>query len=227
MSTDFFRKKLYKIVAGFAAVCFTAFCLVYALFLFRAKTVEIKVGFFYLVREESNVEVGVEFVKLEGGAGYLLRQDGKDYVVLSVYFNEKDGLAVQSNIINGGKTQLLYVGVDTLYFKTEDEKKNAPVYVGALQTLREYMEVFSQTITLLEDGATQESIKRILSPLSRQFFYLSRKYADIYPDFSSVCQRYAKRIEEYCAKILFVGDLRYELCAMTGDYLTLANKFSI
>lgn len=227
MATDFFYRKLWKITAGIAAVFFTAFCFVYALFLNRAKAVEMRVGFFYLVREEMNVEVGVEFVKLEGGAGYLLRQDGKDYVVLSVYLKEKDALAVQASMSQGKDAQLLYVGVGTLYFKSAKQKKNAAVYVGALQTFREYMEVFSAAIAQLEDGATQESVKRILLPLSRQCTYLSREYAEIYPDFSSVCQRCAKRIEQYCTKILFVGDLRYELCGMTEDYLALANKFSI
>ncbi len=227
MSTDFLRNKIWKIAAGFAAVFFTAFCFVYALFLNRAKAVEIKTGFFYLVREETNVEVGVEFVKLEGGAGYLLRQNGKDYVVLSIYFHENDALAVQANLSDREETKIVYVGVDTLYFKRAQDKKNAAVYVGALKILRGYMEVFSGTIALLEDGATQESIKRILLPLSRQFACLSQEYAEIYPEFSSVCQGYAKRIEEYCTEILFVGDLRYELCAMTEDYLSLANKFSI
>ena len=227
MSADFFYRKIYKLVAGLAAVCFTVFCFVYALFLSRAKSVEIKTGFFYLVREETNVEVGAEFVKLEGGAGYLLRQNGKDYVVLSVYLQEEDSLAVQANLTDGEDTQLLYAGVDALYFKTYREKKNAAVYVGALEVLREYMGVFDGVIGLLEDGATQESVKRILLPLSRQLSYLSQEYAESYPDFSSVCQRYAKRIEEYCAEILFVGDLRYELCAMTGEYLSLANEFSL
>ena len=67
MSTDFFYNKIWKIVAAVSAVCFTAFCFVYALFLNQAKAVELQTGFFYLVREESNVDVGVEFVKLEGG----------------------------------------------------------------------------------------------------------------------------------------------------------------
>ncbi len=208
-------------------MCFTVFCFLYALFLNRAKAVEIKTGFFYLVREETNVEVGAEFVKLEGGAGYLLRQNGKDYVVLSVYLQEKDALAVQANLSDGEETQLLYAGVDTLYFKGEREKKNAAIFVGALEILREYMGVFDGAIGLLEDGRTQERVKRLLLPLSRQLFYLSREYAESYPDFSSVCQRYAKRIEEYCAEILFVGDLRYELCSLTADYLALAGAFSI
>lgn len=227
MATDFFRKKIGKIIAGFAAVFFTVFCFVYALFLNQAKVVEMRVGFFYLVREETNVEVGVEFVKLEGGAGYLVRQDGKDYVVLSVYLKEKTALAVQAGMPQGKAVQLLYAGVDTLWFKGAKQKKNAAVYVGALKTFREYMGVVDATIALLEDGATQESIKRLLLPLGRQFACLSREYAEIYPDFSSVCLRYAKRVEVCCARVLFVGDLRYVLCEMTEDYLALAGKFSI
>lgn len=229
MSTDFFHKKLYKkiykIVAGVAA-CFTAFCCLYALFLSGVKEVALRVGFFYLVREETNVEAGAEFVRLEGGAGYLLRQDGRDYVVLSVYFQEQDALSVQANIINGENVQLVYTGVDTLYFKRAREKKNAALYVEALSGLYAYMQVLDGGIALLEKGVTQECAKGILLPLSRQLRCFAQEYEEEYPAFSSVCREYGKEIEGYCNKILFVSDLRYLLCAMTGEYLSLARAFS-
>lgn len=227
MSTEFFREKIIKRCIAILTVCFNLFCFGYAQFLSQVKTVEIQKGFFYLVREETNVEVGIEFVKLEGGAGYLLRQNGKEYVVLSAYLKEKDGLAVQANMLNGEDTHLLYIGVDTLYFKTNKEKKNADVYIGALQTFFEYMEVFDRAISLLENGATQESVKRILLPLSRQFDYLSEEYAKFYLDFADVSHYFAEIIDRYCAEILFVGDLRYVLCLMTEEYLMLASAFSI
>ncbi len=227
MTADFFRKNVYKWIVGVITVCFTLICFVYAWFLSRAKEVEIMTGFFYLVREETNVEVGIEFVKLEGGAGYLLRQNGQDYVVLSVYLNEKDGIAVQTNLSGDKETQLVYVGVDTLYFKTQREKENAAVYTGALQIFYSCMEMFDGVIQRLEDGATQERTKGILLTLSRQLDYLSQEYAQVYPAFSAVCRRCSQRIEEYCADILFAGDLRYELCIMTEEYLTLAGAFAI
>ncbi|MBE5740273.1 MAG: hypothetical protein E7352_01055 [Clostridiales bacterium] len=227
MTADFFRGKIYKIVAGCIATLFTAFCFGYALFLSRAKTVEVNRGFFYLVRAETNVEVGVEFVKLEGGAGYLIRQNGIDFVVLSVYLSENDALSVQANMQSGEKTPIMYVGVKTLYFKTRKEKKNADVCVGALDVLYGYIGVFNDVIARLEDGATQESVKRILSPIGRQFAFLSTKYTQMYPAFAFFCRGVSERIERYCEKILFVGDLRYELCAMTEGYLTLARAFSI
>ena len=209
-------------------VCFTVFCFTYAQVLLRVKKIDITTGFFYLVREESNVEVAVEFVKLEGGAGYLLRQNAKDYVVLSVYLKEKDGIAVQTMLADKGEhTQLLYIGANTLYFKTRKEKKNAALYVGALQIMHSCMEVFNCVITMLEDGATQESVKRILFPLSSQFEYLAKEYENVYPDFSAVCYYFAEIINEYCAEILFVSDLRYVLCLMAEEYLSLASAFSI
>lgn len=227
MTANFFCKKAYKWTVGGITILFTAACLVYALFLSNVKTIEIRAGFFYLVRDEVNVAAGVEFVKLEGGAGYLLRSDHQDYVVLSVYFQERDALAVQTGITQGKPTQILYKGVDTLCFKTKTEKKNATVYTGALGVFYSCMQVFDRAIGQLEDGATQERVKGVFAPLSRQFAYLSKEYAKIYPDFSTVCYQYAQRIENYDAKILFVGDLRYDLCEMTGDYLALAQVFSI
>ena len=227
MTADFFYKKVYKIGIGSISILFSAVCMIYALFLSRVKTIEMNTGFFYLVRDEINVEVGVEFVKLEGGAGYLLRDNSQDYVVLSVYFDKNDALAVQTALTQGKPTKIVYKGVDTLYFKTNTQKKNATVYTGALKIFYSCMQVFDGGIGLLEDGATQERVKGILAPLSRQFGYLSKEYATIYPDFSSVCHRYSQRIDGYDARVLFVGDLRYDLCEMTGDYLALVQNFSI
>ena len=224
MSADFFHGKVHRRMVGGIAFVFVLLCSLYALFLSHAKEMELKTGFFYLVRNDVHAEVGAEFIKLEGGAGYLLRKNGRDYAVVSVYLCEKDALAVQATT---HETGIIYEGVDTLYFKTAQEKKNAAVYVGALNILYDGLSILNGAISLLEDGATQERVKGILLPLSSQFAFLANEYEQRYTTFSSVCRRCAERLQELCAEILFVGDLRYELCALTGEYLALARSFSI
>ena len=228
MSADFFRGKISRAVSVLVAVCFTAFCGIYASVLSRAKIIIFQKGFFYLVREGANAEVGAEFIKLEGGAGYLLSKDGADYAVLSLYAAENDALAVQASLQkDGNSAQIVYVGVETLYFKTAKEKKNADVFIGALETLYSYIGVFNETAAMLENGATQEQIKRILRPFSRQILCLGQEYQQIYPAFSTVCLSFSEKVAERCENILFAGNLRYDICEIAGDFFALADAFSI
>ena len=228
MSTGLFRNKIYKISVGIITICFTLFCVGYAHFLSRAEAVWLGTSFFYLITDDTHLEAGAEFVKLEGGAGYLLRHDGADCVVLSVYLNEADGVAVQTSLTAKGEAvQLIQISVPTLYFKSKAEKQNANIYVGALKTLHGCMMVLNECMARLEDGATQESSKRILTPLEMQLTYLSKEYAVKYPKFSVVCKETAETLGKISAKTLFAKDLRYLLCELSEKYVALASAFSM
>lgn len=210
------------------AVIFSFTCIVYAYILSQVKKVDVRASFFYLVTDDVHVEAGAEFVKLEGGAGYLLRYDDKDYVVLSVYLRESDGLTIQTSLSrNGENTKLLHVGVDVLYFKTYSEKKMCGVYVGALQILRSCMTVLNECISRLEKGMTQESCKRVLTPLGNQFHFLSEEYRNSYPSFAKVCRETVEELSALVSQTVYVKDLRYLLCVLSENYVTLASAFAL
>lgn len=228
MSTDLFRNRIYKVSAAILTICFSLFCVGYAYFLSGAQIAWLGVSFFYLVTDDTHVEAGAEFIKIEGGAGYLLRYENVDYAVLSVYFNELDGYAVQASLTaKGEKVQLIEISISKLYFKNKEEKQNANIYVGALNMLYDYMTVLNECMVRLDKGATQESTKRILQPLERQLAYTSEQYAGKYPKFSRICKEAAETLCELNAKTLFAKDIRYLLCELSEKYVALASDFSI
>lgn len=228
MWTDFFCGKIRRVFVGGSAVFFTLFCCIYAFFLSQAKVVAFSVSFYYLVSENTHIEAGAEFIKLEGGAGYLLCYEQKEYAVLSVYLHKADGVAVQTSLSKIGKnTRILCVKRQKLYFKTQKEKQNAGIYIGALQTLYGCAQVLNECIERLENGITQEGCKRILTPLESQFSYLSKEYEESYPSFAKMCKQTAEDLFLKGQDIVFIKDLRYLLCEICVALENMASEFSI
>jgi len=225
---EFFSRKLFKFFALGVVSLFFAGVFITAVLFSNVKKVSFSVGFYYLVSDEGYTEASTHLIQLSGGAGYVLTHEGKDYSVLSVYLNEEDGIAVQTALKKDGKsTSLLYKGVQYLHFKGRKEKRNADMYQSALRTLYGYISLLSQTIRRLEEGMTQESCKRVLAPVERQFGYMQKRYQNIYPSFSKVCFDAGKALSALTNKTLYVKDLRYYLCGLSEKYLTLAEEFSL
>jgi hypothetical protein len=87
MRAGFLFKKLSLSLIIIAFVTVGAVALV---FRYYAVKVALDVEFHFLVSEEKSVEAGAEIMKLEGGAGYILRYKDKEYAVLSVYLSQED-----------------------------------------------------------------------------------------------------------------------------------------
>ena len=224
MQTGFLYKKLLAYALVVVTLLLTALGLLYR---FYPQTVDVSIKFHFLVSEEKSVEAGAEFIKLEGGAGYLLRHGGKDYAVLSVYLREKDGLAVQEVLSSQSRqTRLLSVCVTKLCFRGKNERNKKGIYVGALQSLYSCLVVLEDSVARLEKGLTQEKAKGILTELKNQLSFMSEIYADGYAAFSSLCLDLAKKLEDKKEKILYVSDLRYLLCETVEGCLDLTEEFT-
>ncbi len=218
--------KIFKKLAGLAcafAIGVVAFGVFYGGYLSRAKEVEKQKSFYFLLSGDSRVEVSAEFIKLEGGAGYLLEEPDGRYVALAVYLTEEEGLAVQESLQE--PTVLCRKGVSTLYFKGK-EKKNTSLYLNALRTLEGYISVLSECINRLEKGGTQESCKRLLAILQRQFAYAEGEYEE-YPAFSQACGEWSGRLKGLCEETVYAQELRYLLCGQVEKYLQLCEEFSL
>ncbi len=223
MSTKFFSKKRESVAFGLA-VCSFLLLLGYALSLCFVKRVEVQASVYFLTTEDTRVEAGAEFAKLEGGAGYLLSEGGKEYVALSVYATQEEGLAVQQNLLaEGRKTELVSKGVDSLCFRGK-EKKKSDLYVNALRSFREYMSVLSGCISRLEKGSTQERCKELLGILERQFGYARNAYAK-YGAFAEVCAKSQGELQRLGTGTVYLKDLRYLLCWQAEQYVELASAF--
>ena len=122
MRAGFLFKKLvvWVCILFFLLICVIGiFCKLYV------KKVDLKASFHFLVLEEKSVEAGAEFIKLEGGAGYILRYDGKDYAVLSVYLSQEDASAVQKVLaLQNRQTDLITVSMPRLCLQNLSHQYN-------------------------------------------------------------------------------------------------------
>ena len=82
-------------------------------------------------------------------------------------------------------------------------------------------------IKRLEEGATQESSKRILQSLSRQFAYLSKENSMQQEEYTKLCQNASNRVEGFIQGVVYVKDLRYLLCDLCNGYLKLSKNFAL
>lgn len=226
MQTDFFIKKRWiylgisQLLAAFVLITF-----VYAAFLSRAETVWVGKSFYFLVSNTEHVEAGAYDVRLDGGAGYLLDYDGREYVVLAVYLNGEDGRAVRA--ANDKNTALLQINVDRLFFKDCAEKKKAPLYQGALECLYGCMEVLGLEIDRLDDGATQQSSMQTLGILLKQLRYLALEYQESFAPCAKVCASAGESLDALLKDTIYAKDLRYLLCELSTGYMRLASTFSL
>lgn len=228
MSAVSLYRKIGKRIVCALAVLFTSVAVAFAAFASQIKTVELGESFYFLVTDDTRVEAGVVSARMDGGAGYLLRHNGKDYVALSVYLEESDGVAVQTSLSEAGETtELLQKGAEKLYFKTKKEKANANLYVGALDCLRGCMDVLEECVSRLEKDITQNACKRLLSTIKKQFAFLSGSYKSDYAAFARVCAETTERLSELTEDTVYAKDLRYLLCQLAEKYVSLTSEFSL
>ncbi len=224
MSTDFLSKKWIRHLA-YGVVAILVFCsCAYACFLSKGKKKEWNAAFYFLLSEDSKVEVGAEFIKLDGGAGYLLRHEGKEYAAISVYLSEEEAKTVQCGLPQKGKgTKIVEKKVDGLYFRN---KKQSVLYVNALRIWKEYITLLNGCISKLEKGLTQEACKRLLNSLKEQYSYSQKEYA-AYGAFADVCRQSKENLEALCVGNIYVKDLRYFLCWQAEKYISLCKEFRV
>ncbi len=227
MTTFFLRKKLWHALVGGISILLVVLSFGYSVFLSQIKVVPIYTSFYFLVTEELHVEAGAELIKLEGGAGYVLCLDGKEYAVSSVYLKKSDGESVCAAMLQCGKAvRILPIQIDNLYLKGSNKKKEK-VYTSALNLLKGCISLLQECVEYLDNGATQESIKRILLALRKQIVYISAQYNKKYAAFSRLCTQSARELQNIENDIIYASDLRYLSCQMVDGYLTLCRQFTL
>ena len=226
MLTEFFYKYRITRVACWLSLFFVLACVGYAFSLSKAKEVNFEESVYFLVLEDARIEAGTEFVKWQGGAGYLLSLGEEEYVAISVFLNKESAEIVQKRLReNGQKTSLIKKGVQRLYFKGK-EKRKASMYINALNLFKSYVHLLEDCIGRLENGLTQEGCKRILKTLEKQFCYAQKVYAG-YPAFSHLCDKSSQELSKICEGIIYLKDLRYLLCYQIDVFFALCDVFFI
>ena len=215
-------------MAGALSVSFTLSAFFYAKTLESALAVGAKKNFYFLVSDYESVEVSTQMIGLQGGAGYSLIYQNGEYAAYSVYFTESESRAAQSSVTQtGARAEIVTVTSSPLYLKTPKQKKTAKFIAGAFENLYGCMQVLNGEISRLEHGATQESSKRILKTLSRQFSFLGKEYAETVSGYKETCENAEKRLSEATASVVYAKDLRYLLCELSVAYANLSKNFSL
>lgn len=224
----FYLKKVALGVAIILTVGFAYSAIAYANVFTTAQTVVLNKDFYYLVDESTHTQAVSSFAQLQGGAGYLLEDNEREYVAYSMYFDKQDGETAKKALSEyQAQPSLQVISIDSLIFKSREEKRRAPMVINAFSCLDGCMQVLNREIVRLDGGATQQSSKRILTTLINQFAYLQHEYQTSYPAFANVCKDAATQLESCVADIVYVKDLRYVLCDLGVAYKTLSEEFSL
>lgn len=221
-------KRIVGFAAGVLSVVFTLFAFLYAGVLERAQTVGTGINFYFLVSDSKHIEAGTHVTQLQGGAGYPLILGNGEYAAYAVYFSESESEAARASVAQTGKgAKIVALRGNPLYFKNATQKENAGKITGAFRSLYGFMQVLNGEITRLEQGATQESSKRLLHTLSRQFAFLGKEYAEIIRGYKTVCENATARLSEGLAGVVYAKDLRYALCELSVAYVDLSKNFCL
>ncbi|MBQ9728805.1 MAG: hypothetical protein IJV85_04335 [Clostridia bacterium] len=227
MKTDFlFIKRSVPIVLRALSVLFVAFSFGYALVLHNAVSVDVSKNFYFLVSETTHLEAGSFLAQQMGGAGYFLEDSTGEYVALAVYTDLSDAQSVQDSL-QGQEVTIVKKSVDTLRFKTREEKRRASVVVNALERLYAYIDLINQESFRLEKGGTQRSSKTFLEILCKQFSYTANEYEGEYPSFARVCKQAEEALAACRETTVFATDLRYLACSLSNSFVNLCKNFSL
>ena len=221
-------KRIAGMVAGVLSVTFTFSAFFYAKTIEGASAVGTERNFYFLVAEGGSVEVSTQTIGLQGGAGYSLLYEDGVYAAYSVYFSEDESKVAQGSVEKTGEhAEIVVVTSKPLYLKTEKQKKHATTISGAFESLYGCMQVLHGEIARLERGATQESSKRILQTLSRQFSFLAKEYEKTIAGYKKACKNAEERLLEVTKGVVYAKDLRYILCELSVAYANLSKNFSL
>ncbi len=225
MSADFFKGKIIAIATGIVAVFVVLGVYMYTRYLDRATVEAVSQNYYFLVSDSTHVEASTQEIILDGGAGYVLNAEGKEYVTVSSYLSSYEAETIQKSLDK--ETRIIALGVENLYFKTKEEKKNTAKIKGAFQALADCIEVLSKETSRLEKGGTQESCKRILETLRKQFVFLAKEYKDVFLSYGQLCDKTVIELDKLLNNTIFVSDLRRLQCELCYSYVCLAENFSL
>lgn len=180
---------------------------------FRPKT------FRFLLSAETDLTVSANTAELNGGAGYILEQKKKAMVVYDCYLSEESAFAARKNLQNKNIPVTIYTrSLETLYLKTQREKKQAKKIVGYLNTLNGCIETLDVLIKGAETGAfSQERLKECLRVTELVLYALQ----------SESCKNCAEFLTKIRSDIVFAKDVRYVKVALCDEYIRFYQQFSL
>lgn len=217
-------KKLFCWTGVCCCFAFIVVCIVYSFAVKKASVVYVNTDYFFVVKGYENTEVGSFESEQLGGAGYPMLVDGKTCVAINVYNNVSEAERVKETL---GEDYWVYtIRSNPLYLLTNQQKIRKESYKGAFASLDGCIQVLSGEIKRLDKGATQQSSKKVLDGLQRQFSYLAKSYQKDFPEYSVLCEKAGEELREETKDIVYAKKLRALLCQLCEKYCVLTRRFS-
>lgn len=225
MLTDSLLRKTVRLCVAISVaftVCFVWLAGEYT----NATVLQTQKQFYFLVSDSSHVEASVYATQSLGGAGFLLFFENKEYATYSVYTDEESSeralLRVQEKCDDA---VLLNVSANDIRL-TGARKTRAAIYRSAFTCLYAQIRLFNEESARIDDGITQESIKRFLRIQERQFAYMERAYCEDFPAFSAICHTMSEGLRDMSEGTIYAKQMRYATCYLCDSYVKLASKVS-
>lgn len=223
MRASILCKKLFNWTGVCCCFAFVVVCIIYSFAVKKADVVRIQNNYSFVVKRYENAEVGSFESEQLGGAGYTMRIDGQTCVAVSVYENLTDAERICQEL--GSEYAVYTMRPNDLYLLTNSQKLCAGKYKGAFSSLDGCIQVLAGEIARLDKGATQQSSKRILNGLKRQFSYLAKSYQTDFPEYADVCQSAEEQLQEDTTDVVYARKLRALLCKLCESYCNLTRQF--
>ncbi len=228
MSANFFKKRTIAVALFATATLFTFSCVFYSWSFYQVDVYNVSKSFYFLVVDEVHIQASTAEIQYDGGAGFLLDYDDKEYLALSVYMKNSEAEQAKLAIVNkytGAK--IIQLNSGNLHMKNRTQKNQANKIIGALESTYGNMQVLNGEIARLANGATQSSSKRILLHIADNLHYLEQENRDIFPALSTVCAQTLQNLEEYTKDIVYAKNLRFLLCEWSVAYMQLSEEYSL
>ena len=228
MRTGIFYKNIIKKLLGTLSLGIVFICFVFACVLSSVQTYTLGKTFYVLVSSSKHIQASTHTAQNLGGAGFLFSDENTDYVAYAAYTSQTEGMQAQRELNAIGQDALLLpVTVETLYFKSPQDKKKSEQIIAVFAWLETQLDLLKQEIKLFERGITQQAVRRLLVTQGKQFAYAKEEYSSILPAFSKVCTSAQSQIDEMINGIVYLKDMRFLHCYLTQAYVDMSKRFAL
>lgn len=181
---------------------------------------------FYFLCEQSkkeSISVSVQTNYLDGGAGYALTREDKNYVVLAAYNDLADAQKVAENL--KVQTEVLPLELDTFYFTTAAQREVFSRVQGCVNTLLQCSDLLYKTANRLTMSEfTQREGRSIVQEID---LVLGGLLGEATEQTRNNLQAQKDKCKEILSDVIYAKDLRYLQLMMIEGIYDLQQEFSL
>ena len=217
------KNRYYKILIGAISCAFFLYSFWQAYLIKTLEIVPTKQSYYYLVSTSKNVSASTKNAYFQGGAGYLLENDGKKYAVYSVYDTLTKAERSRENLSERNlEVKTLRIKTGDVYLKGKNRRKKAEIR-RVLETLSISATILSDLSRGAEDGRYSQSRLREMLEVVKGSLNAFKKGEFVY----DYAKEGRQKIEKMQEGIVYAKDVRYVEVLLCDCYQKFCAKFPI